>query len=89
MTQYLPIEEECLRTAGRALTRGILRTMSMDPHEAALGAYIPNVTLSVEALEAQIRGFHAEAEAQAVKKCGQNVGKSANVSAATGPGCQS
>ncbi|MEJ6489756.1 hypothetical protein PQI23_08485 [Leucobacter sp. USCH14] len=39
--------------------------MSMDPHEAALGAYIPNVTPSVEELEAQIRGFHAEAEARA------------------------
>jgi len=36
--------------------------MSMDPHEAAVGAYISNVTPSVEELEAQIRGFHAAAE---------------------------
>ncbi|WP_143025928.1 hypothetical protein [Leucobacter chromiiresistens] len=74
----LPTEAECLKVAGRALTKGILRTMSMDPHEAALGAYIPNVTPSVEELEAQIRGFHAEAEARAAKKCGQNVGKHPN-----------
>lgn len=64
-TSGLPTEAECLKVAGRVLTKGIIRTMSMDPHEAALGAYIPNVTPSVEELEAQIRGFHAEAEARA------------------------
>ncbi len=64
----IPSREDCLATASRALTAGILQTMSMDPHEAALGAYIPNVTPSVEELEAQIRGFHAEAEARAKQR---------------------
>ena len=59
----LPSKEECLTVLGRALTQGILRTMSMDPHEAALGAYLPGGP-SVEEIEAQIRGFHAEAEAR-------------------------
>lgn len=64
MTREYPSEEEVLEAAGRALGRGILRTMSMDPHEAAKAAYIHRVTPSVEVLEAQLRGFHAEAEAR-------------------------
>lgn len=64
LTPEESLKKECLRTASRALTAGIIQTMMMDPHEAALGAYIEKVTPSVEELEAQIRGFHAEAEAR-------------------------
>jgi hypothetical protein len=63
--QAFPSKASVLEEAGRVLARGILRTMSMDPHEAALAAYIPRVTPSVEELEAQIRQLHAEAEARA------------------------
>lgn len=57
-----PTESESLQAAGRVLAVGIMRTMSMDPHEAALGAYIPRVTPSVEELEARIRAKHASIE---------------------------
>ncbi|WP_449278033.1 hypothetical protein [Leucobacter sp. GX24907] len=59
-----PTETEALQAAGRVLAVGIMRTMSMDPHEAALGAYIPRVTPPVEELEARIRAKHAEAAAR-------------------------
>ncbi|WP_427870581.1 hypothetical protein [Leucobacter luti] len=57
-------EADVLAAAGRMLARGIVRSMSMDPHDAALAAFIPNVTPPVEELEAQIRSFHVEAEAR-------------------------
>lgn len=59
-----PPKEAVLETAGVALVRGILRTMAMDPREAAETAYIHRVTPSIDELEAQIRRFHAEAEAR-------------------------
>lgn len=59
-----PTKEECLESAGRVLAVGIVRTMSMDPHEAALGAYIPRVTPSVEELEAMIRARHERVRAR-------------------------
>lgn len=62
-----PTKAEALASAGRILAQGIVRMMSMDPHEAALAAYIPRVTPSVEELEAQIRAKHAAVEA-AVKR---------------------
>lgn len=62
MTTPPPSREEVLRGIGETVTAGLIRTMSMDPHEAALGAYVPNVTPSVEVLEARIRARHAEAE---------------------------
>lgn len=54
--------EDVLSTLGRTLGAGIVRVMSRDPREAALAAYIPHVTPSVEALEARIRARHLEAE---------------------------
>ncbi|GAA2182184.1 hypothetical protein GCM10009847_26790 [Leucobacter tardus] len=54
----------------------IVRTMSRDPHDAALAAYIEGGP-SVEELEARILNFHAIAEARIseMEKCGQSVGK--------------
>lgn len=59
-----PSKEAVLASASQALARGIVRAMSMDPREAAEAAYIANVTPSVDELEAQIRGFHEQAEAR-------------------------
>ena len=58
-----PTKQEVLATAGVTLANGILHCMSMDPHDAAVAAYIPRVTPSVEELESQIRQFHADAVA--------------------------
>ncbi|MHA3724357.1 hypothetical protein ACXR2T_10800 [Leucobacter sp. HY1910] len=57
MTGRLPTKQEVLATAGAALARGIARTLSMDPHEAALAAKV-NGGPSVEVLEARIREMH-------------------------------
>ena len=59
-----PSKAAVLKSVGQALARGIVATMSMDPHDAAVAAHIPNVTPSVEELEAQLRRFHAEAAAR-------------------------
>lgn len=62
MTDHrLPTEEECRKVAGRALTAGFLEMLTLDPHDAAVAAYIPNVTRSVEELEATIHELHAAA----------------------------
>ena len=63
--EVYPSKAEVLATAGRVLGAGLLRMLSMDPHEAAVAAHIPRVTPSVEELEARIRSIHAAAEARA------------------------
>ena len=65
---HLPSEEECRKVAGRALTAGFLEMLTLDPHDAAVAAYIPNVTRSVEELEATIRELHAAAAARASQR---------------------
>lgn len=55
-----PSREACFEAAGRVLSKGIIRMLSTDPHEAALAAYIPRVTAPVEELEARIRARQAE-----------------------------
>lgn len=57
-----PSKAEVLDSLGRTLAAEYLHTMSMDPHDAAVGAYVPGVTPSIETLEARIRARHAEAE---------------------------
>lgn len=58
-----PTKAESLAAVGPILAEGIVRTMSRDPHDAAVAAYIEGGP-SVEELEARIRGFHAEVEAR-------------------------
>ncbi len=59
-----PSREDCFETAGRILSKGIIRMLSTDPHEAALAAHIPRVTAPVEELEARIRARQAELRAR-------------------------
>lgn len=59
----LPTEEECRKAAADIAAEAIVRTMSRDPRNAAVAAYVEGGP-SVEELEARIRHFHAEAEAR-------------------------
>ena len=60
MDEHLTPEQQAIKAA--CMENGITRTMSMDRYEAALSAYIPNVTPPVAELEYPIRAMHARAE---------------------------